>query len=111
MTLLPDGFAELEPFVESWAAPDFQARFERRYEAAMPDVLDFYNAMLPRAEEALTALEGQPLASLEGEWLRLYQLTMALAHAAIAVERHGRPRAASATYPTSLQVIRGSIPD
>lgn len=111
MSVLPEQFSDLERFVEHWDAPNFQERFERRFAADIGQIRAFYDAVLPRTEEILTALEGQPLDALKGPWLRLYRLLMGAAHAAHAIERHGQPRPAASTYPNKLVVIQASSPD
>lgn len=110
MTHLPDGFADLEPFLEKWARPHFQDRFTVRCESTMDDIRAFYDAMLPRVEAVLEALGDQPLDRLKGPWRRLFDLLMAFAHVGMAVERHGQPRAANTRYPTTLRVVQGSTP-
>lgn len=110
MTTLPGGFADLEPFVALWACSHFQDRFTTRYESNMEDIQAFYDAMLPRAEAILEALDDRPLDNLTGAWRRLFELLMAFSHVALAVERHGQPRAANTRYPTTLRVIQGGVP-
>lgn len=108
---LPEGFADLEPFVEAWACPDFEARLDRRYRADMSEIMLFYDAMLPRADALLHALGDVRPASLEGRELRAYRLLMSLAHCALAVERHKQPRAPYTQFPNSVRIKQGPVPD
>lgn len=110
MSALPPGFAMLEPFVETWAGADFQARFDCRYMQDMASIQAFYDAMLPHADAAMDALAAQPLDDLSGEWLTLYRLLMAFPHASFPVERYKQPRAANTCYPAAVRVVRGPVP-
>lgn len=110
MSRLPAGFETLEPFVDAWARDDFQARFETRFESGMDDIRTFYGAMQPRANEALEHLEQYPLDAIPPEAGVLFKLVMALAHVAVAVERHNQPGPKNVTWPTTLRVTQGSYP-
>lgn len=108
--LLPPEFAELEPFVETWGCADFEARFAARYESSMDAIRLFYEAVVPRLDDALAALDTVPLDKLEGPSLNLYRLALSATHVALAVERHGQPRPAAAHYPVNLRMLNGSSP-
>lgn len=108
--ILPDRFADLEPFVETWACGDFEARLDRRYRAEMSEILLFYEAMLPRADALLHALGDATPASLAGPELRAYRLLMSLAHCALAVERHKQPRAPYTQFPNGVRIKQGPVP-
>ncbi len=108
--LLPAGFEELEPLVEYWSGEDVQTRWDRRARASMDDIRGFYNMMLPRAETALAYLQPKPLDGLTAADSRLYRLVLSLAHAAMAVELHGQPRAAFSPFPHAIRVTRGPTP-
>lgn len=110
MGRLPEGFERLEPYVDTWARDDFQARFEQRFESDMGAIHDFYDQMQPRAAEALDLLERYPLDALPEDAARLFKLLMALAHVAISVERHNQPGPKNVTWPTTLKVAQGSFP-
>lgn len=107
---LPAGFEALEPYVDAWARDDFQGRFETRFTSDMAAILDFYDQMQPRADEALRYLETLPLEALPPEAERLFKLLMALAHVAVSVERHGQPGPKGVSWPTTLRVTQGSFP-
>lgn len=110
MSRLPAGFEALEPFVEVWAKDDFQSRFETRFESRMGDIRAFYDAMQPRANDALEHLEQYPLDQIPDDAMTLFKLVMALAHVAVAVERHNQPGPKNVTWPTTLRVTQGSYP-
>lgn len=107
---LPAGFDELESYVADWARDDFQSRFETRFTRDMAAIRDFYDHMQPRADDALTYLEGVPLDAMPPEAERLFKLLMALAHVAVSVERHGQPGPKNVAWPTTLRVTQGSYP-
>lgn len=108
--ILPAGFEELESFVKQWARDDFQTRWNVRSEAQMSQIRAFYDAMLPRAEEALALVQPLGLDQLSGPEARLYRLVLALAHVAMAVEVHGTPRARYSPYPHTIRVAEGPAP-
>ncbi|KEQ53550.1 hypothetical protein [Sphingobium chlorophenolicum] len=107
---LPPGFEALEPFVAHWARDDFQARFITRYESSYEDIQAFYDAIMPMADRILQALEQTGLDDMPDAHRTLFKLLMALAHIAVAVERHRQPRPRSITWPTTLEVTQGSFP-
>jgi hypothetical protein len=107
---LPSGFEDLEPLVGYWSGVDVQERWDRRARASMEDISAFYHAMLPRAEAALAYLQPKPLDGLNDADSRLYRLVLSLAHAAMAVELHGQPRAAFSPFPHAIRVTRGPAP-
>ena len=76
----------------------------------MSDINRFYDAMLPRTEEALALIQPLDLERLEPPFARLYQLVLALVHAAMAVELHRAPRAKYSPYPHSIRIIKGPAP-
>ena len=107
---LPPGFDELGDFVDYWAGETNDIRWDRRSKAAMPDIQRFYDAMLPRADEALTYLEQFPLAEMPADATRLFRLVLSLAHASMAVEMHHQPRARFSPFPHGMQIGRGPWP-
>ncbi|WP_159872202.1 hypothetical protein [Novosphingobium sp. 9U] len=104
--LLP-AFAALEPFVDYWAVPGTQARRERREAASMAEISAFYTAMLEVARDAIRHLEGRALDELPPEDVRLMELLLALAHASMATELHGQPRAPHTPYPHDVRLVEG----
>lgn len=104
--LLPEGFADLEPFVADWALPSFNERRAHRGGADMADIRRFYDAMVPRADAALALIEQHPYRDMPEDVARLYLLVLALSHASMAIEVHGATRAPYAPYPDQLTVTR-----
>ena len=54
---LPEQFADLEPFAQTWALPTGSERYQRRLDSTMAEIQAFYDAVIARGEEALTYLE------------------------------------------------------
>jgi hypothetical protein len=107
---LPEGFAELEPFVSYWALDTSTQRMRARAEASMSDITSFYDAMLPRAAEAMDIIDKVGLDNLTGAYGRLCKLVLALGQASVAVEIHKAPRAPGTPYPNSIQLTKGPFP-
>ncbi len=108
--LLPPGFGELEGFVAYWAGETNDIRWDRRSRAAMAEIRRFYDAMLPRGEDAMKYLEKFPLAEMPDDATRLFRLLLSLAHASMAVEMHRQPRAKFSPFPHGMHIGRGPWP-
>ena len=52
--LLPPEFSELEPFAPVWCLATEPERFAQRMASGMDEMQAFYDAITPRAEEAMT---------------------------------------------------------
>ena len=107
---LPAGFDELEPFVAKWAGETTAARMNTRCESDMADIQAFYNAMIVRADDAITLIDTYTLDALPADVGTLCRLVLALAQASIAVEMHRQPNAPDAPYPNSIKLMRGTAP-
>jgi hypothetical protein len=55
--LLPGPFADLEPFAAKWVLPTLEERLQERLDTSMEDLQAFYDAVYPRAEEAMAYLD------------------------------------------------------
>ena len=87
---LPEPFADLTPYLV-WALPTERARSAKRQASTMAEINAFYHAILPRMEEVLTYLAQYPLENISSEVQSLFNLTLALAEVAPAVENFGQP--------------------
>jgi hypothetical protein len=110
MIALPAGFETLEPFVTRWALPTTGERIVARASASMDDIRAFYEAMLAKADAAMTHIDTFPLDAMPPETERLAALVLALAQAAIAVEIHDAPRAPGTPWPNSIRLVLGAFP-
>jgi hypothetical protein len=108
--LLPEGFDDLLPFVPAWIGETAQERWEIRSRANMTEIRIFYDAVLTRSEDILRHVDQFPLDALPPPTLRLFQLELALAQAAMAIELHDQPRAHNSPYPHGVKILRGARP-
>ncbi|MGE0773473.1 MAG: hypothetical protein AB7G25_03630 [Sphingomonadaceae bacterium] len=105
--ILPAQFRDLERFVGYWGAATTNGRWERRQAASMGEIVAFYDATVPRAEEILEYLEQFEYDNIPDPCQGLVQLILALPHAALAVELHGETRPPNTPYPHKLQLSVG----
>ena len=107
---LPAEFADLERFVEHWDVATSQERWIRRSETAQAAIRAFYDAMLARADAALTYVERFPLHDLPPDAACLLRLLLAMTQAAMAVELHESPRVPRSPFPHSITIETGVSP-
>jgi hypothetical protein len=90
--VLPQGFAELEPFVADWALPTRAQRYEARLSKPYEELVTFYDAVAPRAEEAIAYLNTLDMDTLPEDATRLLQLlySMILVSYAVNVFKQNR---------------------
>jgi hypothetical protein len=108
--VLPGGFEALEPFVADWALADAVARMTKRQTSGMDEIRGFYDAMLPRGEEALIYLRQFQLGELPPQAEQLLKLMLSLAEVAPAVEWYGDPRVFDG-FPIERIRYKRLIPD
>ena len=101
---LPAGFEELEPFVAEWALPLNMERYTKRVTSPMEELQAFYDAVAPRAEEALQLLDTCPIAEIEGPEARLMYLLLMLIDVSLAVEVYRAPALALSPAPERYAV-------
>jgi hypothetical protein len=88
---LPREFAELEPFA-AWALPTEGERYAKRLASTMDELQAFYDAALPRLEDAAVYLERLPLDALPEDATHLLHLCYSLINASFPVEAWRQPR-------------------
>jgi len=71
---LPGPFSDLSPFVADWALPTRAQRYEARLSRPYDELVTFYDAIAPRAEEAIAHLNGLDLDALPEDAERLLHL-------------------------------------
>ena len=108
--ILPAGFEDLLEFIPDWLGESADARWDIRARHGMAEIQYFYDKMLVRSEAILSHVDQHSLTALPGPTLRLYQLLLALAQAAMAVELHRMPRAPRSPYPHKIRILRGPQP-
>jgi hypothetical protein len=108
--ILPEGFEDLLEFLPDWLGETADARWDIRARKSMAEIQRFYDVMLARSEAILAHVEQFPLTALPPPSLRLFQLQLALAQAAMAVELHRMPRVPRSPFPHRIRIIRGAQP-
>jgi hypothetical protein len=88
--LLPERFAELEPFAATWCLASEPERWERRLAASFEELQTFYDACFPRAEEALAHCDQFELGSLPPDAVHLLEMLHSLALVSYAIEVWGQ---------------------
>ena len=73
-TSLPEGFLELEPFVADWSLAKRADRYAARLNRPFNDLVVFYDAVAPRAEEAIAYLDTLDINALPKDATRLLHL-------------------------------------
>ncbi len=86
MSLLPSAYAALEPFATDWALHTTAERAAKRGSSTEAERQALYAAVMPVAAQALSELDGKPLASLDASEKRLLDLLLSFAHVSLAVE-------------------------
>lgn len=89
MPLLPEAYAQLEPYASQWALPTTAERAAARSTSSPEERQAFYNAVSPHAATILDELDTRPLDALTDQETRLLDMVMAFGHVALAVEIQG----------------------
>lgn len=105
-SLLPEGFAALEPFAAHWSGDTAAARANLRDIASATEAAAFYAAAQPLVEPALTYLDAQPLATHNEAQQRLMRMMLTFAHVAMGVEVQGTDEAAHSLLRPYLSITR-----
>lgn len=102
MTALPQAYAALNGFVPLWAFPSEDERAEAIRTGTAADFQAFYDAFLPRFDDALKDLDAHLDGDASGEWRTLRYLALGFAEVAPHVELY----AGSPTVPYSFDPRR-----
>lgn len=96
MSVLPPGFAALEPFVDAWSASGIADRAALR-DASTPEArAALHTVLAPLVAPALDSLAGRPSDALEPAERTLLDLVLMFPHLAMAVEMQGDAESAHA---------------
>jgi hypothetical protein len=88
---LPAAFSDLEPFVEAWCLDSEPERYAKRLASSMDELTAFYDAIFPRAEQAISYLDQFPLDALPADAHRLLKLLYSLILVSFPVEIWRQP--------------------
>jgi hypothetical protein len=89
---LPARFAELEPYVADWARATRKERYDVRLSKSIEELQAFYDAIAPRAEEAIAYLDALDLDALPEDATRLLQLLYSMILVSYPVNVFMQPR-------------------
>jgi len=91
-TLLPPEFSDLEPFAAKWCLATEGERYHERLSSTMDEMQAFYDAITPRADEAMTYCDKFPLDELPEDARSLLHLLYSMVMVSFPVEAFGQPR-------------------
>ena len=89
--LLPTEFADLEMFSQ-WCLATEAERFAKRLDSSMTEMQAFYDAITPRAEEAISFCDKFPLDDMPEDVLNLMHLLYSMIMVSFPVECWKQPR-------------------
>jgi len=92
VTMLPDEFADLEPFAERWCLATEPQRYVARLDSSMRDLQAFYDAMAPRAAAAIDHCDGYALDDMPESVTNLMRLIYSFVNVSFPVEVWLQPR-------------------
>jgi hypothetical protein len=75
---LPEGFSELEPWVDDWALPTRAERYAARLDRPYADLIAFYDGIAPHAERAIAHLDARDIDNLDAEDRRLMHVLFSM---------------------------------
>ena len=92
---LPAPFADLEDYLD-WALPTETLRRQKRESCSLPEITEFYEAMLPRTSEIVSYFNTQEAAcggadKIDQKTKTLFTLMLAFLDASLSVEVHKSP--------------------
>jgi hypothetical protein len=90
--VLPEGFAELEPYVADWARPTRAERYATRLSKTIDELDEFYDAIAPHAEAAIAHLDALDLNDLPDDATRLLHLLYSMILVSYPVNVFKQPR-------------------
>jgi hypothetical protein len=107
--LLPPAFAELEVHAQTWCLATETERWNARVSSTQPQLREFYDAFMPRLEEAIDYCDKFPLEELPDDALNLLHLIYSVIMVAMAVEVMHQPIPVDAADAEMIR-IGGPVP-
>ena len=105
---LPAGFEDLTPFTD-WVLHGERARYAKRIESSMDELQTFYDAAMPRLEDACRYLEQCEVEDLPEEGVNLLWLYCSLVTVSFPVEVWRQPRVPDAGASSIDAVLEPAI--
>jgi hypothetical protein len=105
---LPAEFADLEPFSD-WCVDSEPQRYQKRMTSSMAQMQAFYDAITPRAEEAIAYCDKFPLDDLPEDVTNLMLLLYSMIMVSFPVERWKQPRVPD-SGASSLDCVSEPVP-
>lgn len=105
---LPSEFADLEAFSE-WCLDSEPQRYQKRLDSSMAEMQAFYDAITPRAEEAIAYCDKFPLDDLPEDVTNLMHLLYSMIMVSFPVECWKQPRVPDSGV-TSLDCVSEPVP-
>ena len=106
--MLPAEFADLERFSD-WCLSSERERYARRLDSSMAEMQAFYDAITPRAEEAISFCDKFPLDDMPDDVLNLMHLLYSMIMVSFPVECWKQPRVPD-SGATSLDCLSEPVP-
>lgn len=88
---LPVEFRELDAFMD-WCLPTESERYDKRLASSMTEMQRFYDAITPRAKEAIAFCDRYPIDELPAEIVNLMRLLYSMIAVSFPVECWNQPR-------------------
>ncbi|MEY2396940.1 MAG: hypothetical protein QOJ00_114 [Actinomycetota bacterium] len=108
MPILPDKFADLEPFAD-WSLENEAQRYAKRLASSMDELQAFYDAAFPRLEDAMGYLDALDLNALPEDATRLLWLMYSLVNASFPVEVWRQPRVPDSGAASMDVIVEPSV--
>jgi hypothetical protein len=89
--MLPSEFSDLEPFAAKWSLAAEDERYQERLASTMDEMQAFYDAIVPRANDAMNYCDKFPLDDLPEDSLNLLHLLYSMVMVSFPVEAFGQP--------------------
>jgi hypothetical protein len=109
MPLLPNAFADLEPFADTWCLATERERWAQRMASSIGELQTFYDAILPRVQEAIAYCDQVPLDDMPDETANLLRLVYSFVIVSFPVELWRQPHVPD-TLGTSFDRISEPLP-
>ena len=107
---LPDGFEELERWVDDWALATENQRWKKRLSSSYPELQSFYQAVQPLLEQILDQCDKHELGRLPPAAERLFDLALMLSEVSAPVERYKDKRVPHSFPEEKFVAAQGDVP-